>query len=104
MSNHWGTPANRQYQTLSFRGPDFSADFHTFAVEWEPGALRWYVDGVLRAATNTGVPAVPMYLILNTAIGGVWPGDPDDSTALPQSHDVQYVRVYRRSVGPTALP
>jgi beta-glucanase (GH16 family) len=98
VSNHWGTPADHQYRTQGVVGPDFSSDFHTFAVEWEPGALRWLVDGVVRDAMSSRVPDVPMYLILNTAVGGTWPGDPNATTALPQVHEVDYVRVYRRAV------
>ena len=25
----------------------FSDDFHVFRLDWEPGAMRWYVDGHL---------------------------------------------------------
>jgi beta-glucanase (GH16 family) len=39
----------------------------------------------------------PFFLILNLAVGGYWPGDPDPTTVFPQSMLVDYVRVYRRS-------
>lgn len=77
------------------KGPDLSADFHTFAVDWEPGLVVWYVDGVERARTNKGVPDEPMYVIVNLAIGGDWPGNPDATTKFPQTMLVDYVRVYR---------
>jgi beta-glucanase (GH16 family) len=76
---------------------DYSADFHLYALEWEPDSLRWYIDGHLIHATATGVPQAPHYLILNTAVGGGWPGNPDATTVFPQYHDVDYVRVYRRA-------
>jgi beta-glucanase (GH16 family) len=77
-------------------GPDFTADFHTFAVEWEPGAMRWYVDGVERHSFPRTTPDVPMYVILNLAVGGDWDGDPDAATAFPSEMLVEWVRVYRR--------
>ena len=42
------------------------------------------------------VPHAPHYLIFNTAVGGQWPGNPDDKTVFPQYHDIDYVRVYQR--------
>ena len=85
-------------------GRRFAADFHTFAVEWEPGVVRWYVDGRLyQTRTPADLPAGsrwvfdhPFFLILNVAVGGAWPGSPDASTVFPQTMQVDYVRVYRR--------
>ncbi|HEY3286306.1 MAG TPA: glycoside hydrolase family 16 protein [Gemmatimonadaceae bacterium] len=76
---------------------DYSADFHLYVLEWESDSLRWYIDGHLMHATATGVPHTPHYLILNTAVGGGWPGNPDATTRFPQYHDIDYVRVYRRA-------
>lgn len=76
---------------------DFSKDFHLFVLEWEPDGLRWYVDGRLIHSASTRVPHTPHYLILNTAIGGAWPGNPDDTTVFPQYHDIDYVRVYQKA-------
>ncbi len=75
---------------------DYTRDFHVYALEWEPQLLRWSVDGKLIHSTNLGIPHTPHYLILNTAVGGAWPGDPDDTTVFPQFHDIDYVRVYQR--------
>lgn len=77
-------------------GPDFTAGFHTFAVEWEPSAMRWYVDGVERHTFQRATPDVPMYLILNLAVGGDWDGDPDATTPLPAEMLVEWVRVWRK--------
>jgi beta-glucanase (GH16 family) len=74
----------------------FADDFHLYALEWEPDAIRWYVDGKLIHTSTDGVPHTPHFLILNTAIGGSWPGNPDATTVFPQYHDVDYVRVYQR--------
>lgn len=75
---------------------DYSKDFHVYALEWEPHEMRWFVDGHLIHATNNGIPHTPHYLILNTAVGGAWPGNPDATTVFPQYHDIDYVRVYQR--------
>lgn len=75
---------------------DYTKDFHVFVLEWEPDAIRWYVDGRLIHTATEGIPHTPHYLILNTAVGGAWPGNPDATTTFPQFHDIDYVRVYQR--------
>jgi beta-glucanase (GH16 family) len=82
----------------------FADNFHTFAVEWEPAAIRFYVDDHLYATrTPADLPQGtkwvydhPFFLLLNVAIGGGWPGSPDASTVFPQTMLVDYVRVYDR--------
>jgi beta-glucanase (GH16 family) len=98
MSNHWMADDKHLSQTQPFEGPDFTKGFHTFAVDWEPGKITWYVDGVARATSTEGVPHRPFYWILNTAVGGVWPKDPDATTKFPQYHDIDYVRVYKKDI------
>lgn len=75
---------------------DYSQDFHVYGLEWEPDAMRWYLDGKLIHTTTNGIPHTPHYIILNTAVGGAWPGNPDATTVFPQYHDIDYVRVYQR--------
>ena len=83
---------------------DFADDFHLFAVEWLPGEIRWLVDGREYRRTSitqlpTGATWVfdrPFFMLLNLAVGGNWPGDPDATTTFPQQMVVDYVRVYRR--------
>jgi len=85
--------------TPSFRayGPDYSADFHTYAVRWEPGVLVWLVDGVERNRYDSGnVSHEDMYLLLNLAVGGFWPGEPDGSTPFPARFTIDYIRAYQR--------
>jgi beta-glucanase (GH16 family) len=76
---------------------DYSRDFHLYVLEWEPDSIRWYIDGHLIHSTTVGIPHTPHYLILNTAVGGSWPGNPDSTTVFPQLHDIDYVRVYQRN-------
>lgn len=75
---------------------DFTKDFHLYAFEWDPDEMRWFIDGKQIFATKIAVPHTPHYLIINTAVGGQWPGNPDEVTEFPQYHDIDYVRVYQR--------
>jgi beta-glucanase (GH16 family) len=99
FSTHWSSVAaadNHQFKTGDYVGPDFSADFHTFAVEWQDGLCIWYVDGVERYRSVAGIPDEPMYVIANLAVGGDWPGMPDATTPFPSYMDIDYIRVYQR--------
>ena len=97
LTNHYSDAQGKhQSHGGSFTGPDFSQDFHTFAVDWEPGLVVWYVDGVERFRSTEGVPDTPMYVIANLAVGGDWPGNPDATTHFPGSMDIDYVRVYQK--------
>jgi beta-glucanase (GH16 family) len=85
-------------------GQNFAGDFHLYAIEWEPDIVRFYVDSNLYATFNSSLwPAGgkwvfdhPFFIILNLAVGGNWPGSPDESTKFPQSMLVDYVRVYTK--------
>jgi hypothetical protein len=83
-----------QVQGRSYTGPDYSAGFHTFGVDWQPTYVKWYLDGVLAATYSGAMPSDPLYICLNTAVGGAWPGSPTASTAFPVEYNVDYVRVY----------
>ncbi|WP_392676496.1 ricin-type beta-trefoil lectin domain protein [Streptomyces sp. LN785] len=81
-------------------GQAFADAFHTFAVDWAPDSITWSVDGnVYQRRTpadvggNSWVFNKPFFIILNLAVGGYWPGDPDGSTAFPQQLVVDYVHV-----------
>lgn len=87
----------RKSTSGKWTGDDYSRDFHLYVLEWEPDTIRWFIDGHLIHKTTTGIPHAPHYLILNTAVGGGWPGNPDSTTVFPQYHDIDYVRVYRRA-------
>lgn len=83
-------------------GQRYADDFHIFAVEWEADEIRFFMDGNLyHTRKPSDIPAGrkwvydhPFFMILNVAVGGNWPGSPDDTTTFPQSMLVDYVRVY----------
>ncbi|HKT37087.1 MAG TPA: family 16 glycosylhydrolase [Ktedonobacterales bacterium] len=85
----------RSYCT--YTGPDFSASFHIYSIEWSPGKIVWLVDGAQHCLITVGVPNEPMYLLMNTYVGGSWPGPPDRTSVFPQYTDFDYVRIYARS-------
>jgi beta-glucanase (GH16 family) len=70
--------------------------WHRFAVDWRPGSITWIVDGRARwRVTGTAVPAEPLYIVLNLAVGGVYPGPPDETTELPAAVEADWIRVWR---------
>lgn len=79
-------------------------DFHVFAIEWEPKVIRFYMDDHLyETISPADLPAGakwvydhPFFLLLNVAVGGYWPGNPDQTSEYPQTMLVDYVRVYSR--------
>jgi beta-glucanase (GH16 family) len=101
LSNTWYHGGFSAFTYLN--GPDYSAGFHTFGLNWEPTRLTWYVDGVARFSTTENLPPGSlspgkMFVIANLAIGrpGSYPGPPDASTVFPQSLNIQYIRVYQK--------
>lgn len=86
------------------RAPASLADgFHVYAIVWEPGGIRWYLDGQQYAAVvpgdlpwrKTWVFDHDFFVVLNVAAGGTWPGYPDRSVTFPRTMLVDYIRYYR---------
>jgi beta-glucanase (GH16 family) len=103
---HYGNPHEMQSDSYDLSGgATFDQDFHVFAIEWEENEIRWYVDDVLYHSasewfTSTADYPAPFdlsfYLILNVAVGGTWPGNPDETSVFPQIMQIDYVRVYQK--------
>ncbi len=104
-----GDTSNKVYQTYHYYdngslrstpsyqhwGSDFSQDFHTFGMKWEPGRITWYVDGTAtNSFSDSNVAAEEMYLLVNLAVGGNWAGSPDGSTSFPARLTIDYIRAY----------
>jgi beta-glucanase (GH16 family) len=84
-------------------GAKLSDDFHTYAVEWAPNSVKFYLDTILyQTRTPADIPAGtgwvfnhPFFMILNVAVGGPWPGSPEPGTPFPVQMLVDYVHVYK---------
>lgn len=109
---HWGatTPYEHHFHAVEQRTAQagklvsYPDGFHTYAVEWLPDQLRFYVDDVHHATfyndeLGNFLPrlSAPMRLMINTAIGGDFLPPPDESTRWPQRFLVDWVRVYERA-------
>jgi hypothetical protein len=77
-------------------------DFHTFAIEWQPGEIRWYIDGIqyhrarpADVAPNQWVFDHPFFMLLNVAVGGNFGGAVGSDTTFPQAMTVDYVRLFQ---------
>ena len=111
---HFGEPHTQKQGSYTLENGDFSEEFHVFMCEWEPGLMKFYMDDKLVYEMNdwfTKKPGFgeitypapydqPFYMILNLAVGGNWPGNPDDTTAFGENARlmVDYVRVYQKDV------
>lgn len=109
---HYGEPHDQSQGTYTVDAKDNFADqYHTYACDWEPGKITWYIDGVkyheesdwFSAKSGQGevtYPAPfdqPFYMILNLAVGGSWVGYPDESTTYDdQEFAIDYVKVYQK--------
>lgn len=109
---HYGEPHNQNQGTYTLASGDFANEYHVFAVDYEPGVIKWYVDGEQYYETSDWFskwpggaekpyPAPfdqPFHVILNVAVGGDWPGDPDETTPFDEKGAmyVDYVRIYQK--------
>lgn len=108
---HYGEPHGEQQGTVKLESGSFADSFHEYSVEWEPGEMRWYIDGKEYLKVNDWFTAVKgeddkpypapfdqtFYIQMNLAVGGDWPGNPDASTNFDKAEfEVDYVRVYQK--------
>lgn len=108
---HYGEPHASSQGVYKLASGSFSDDYHIFAVEWTPAEIRYYVDGQLYHTVNDWFTKVdgmeevtypapfdqPFHIIMNLAVGGDWPGNPDASTDFENAKVyVDYVRCYQQ--------
>lgn len=107
---HYGDPHAQQQGFKTLANGTFADSFHEYSLEWEPGEMRFYVDGELIHTVNDWFTAVggeekpypapfnqKFYLQMNLAVGGDWPGNPDETTDFSKAEfQIDYVRVYQK--------
>lgn len=110
---HYGVPHNQTQFTYNLpEGESFATGYHTYGIEWEPGSIKWFVDGNMVGEANSWFTAMiegnnrpypapfnqDFYIILNLAVGGDWPGNPDPNMEFGENAQmrVEWVRVYQR--------
>lgn len=104
---HWDNNGHAQY------GGDTACDvekYHVYGVEWDQQAIKWTLDGkkywdanISNGINGTSEFHQPFFILLNMAVGGNWPGNPDGTSVFPDTMFVDYVRVYQLTTDiPTA--
>jgi beta-glucanase (GH16 family) len=110
---HYGGGTTKTGKWWVLPGGGLISDWHTYAVEWRPGDIRWFVDDVLFFETTWwpapggASPVAPFdqnfYILLDLAVGGSWPGLPTAPGPYLGEMDIDYVRVYQSTVRPDGL-
>ena len=105
--HYGGTPPNNTFSSsgrYTEEGVNYSDDYHVYTLEWQPYEMKWFIDGKLyskKTEWQTQGHPYPapfdkrFYIILNLAVGGHMPGNPDETTVFPQSLSIDWVRVYQ---------
>lgn len=99
---HWdnnGTKADFGCSNILSEGI-FAEEFHVFSIVWDANSITWYRDDIQYCAIDITPPALsefqePFFFIFNVAVGGDWPGSPNETTQFPQQMVVDYVRVFQ---------
>jgi len=101
---HYQDFASKAYRTsggsTQLNGEEFSQKFHVFTTIWDRNRIEWYLDNKLYNTfsypNETGNTfRLPYYFLMNVAVGGRWPGSPDNTTVFPQEMIVDYIRVFQ---------
>ena len=96
MTHWWGSYPNQHSETsLYTAAASLAGGYHTYRLEWFRDSVLWYVDGTQRAKHTQNVTDGSLQLVMNTAVGGLFDGNPDGTTVFPQYPRIDYVRVYR---------
>ncbi len=98
---HWDNNGHAQYGGDVDYSP--TTAYHVYSVEWDTSAIKWFLDGtkyweanIANNINSTDEFHSPFFILLNLAIGGTWPGNPDATTTFPDTMFVDYVRVYKQ--------
>jgi beta-glucanase (GH16 family) len=105
---HWDNNGHAQY------GGDTVCNvlqYHVYGIEWDNQAIRWTLDGkkykeanIANGINGTSEFHQPFFALLNMAVGGSWPGNPDGTSVFPDTMFVDYIRVYQLTTGLSTIP
>ena len=105
-TGHWGKDLvshRMKGDTLTIEGPGFHESWHVFSVDWDEDSITWLVDDLpyftlpIESTWDHQPFKKPFFILLNVAVGGNWPGNPDESTTFPQLMKIDYVRVFSKT-------
>jgi beta-glucanase (GH16 family) len=98
MTYHWGANvSSHQKDSTIFTKLQNPNGWHTYAVNWQPGYIDWYIDGhKQKSVISNNVPSKAMEVIVSLAIGGDLPGNPDPTTPFPAYLQVDYIHIYQQ--------
>ncbi len=96
----------------TYTSANLQKGFHTYGMNWTKNTISYYIDGKKTVEYKTPADMhSKMHMLLNTAVGGSWPGSPNASTDWSKTNfKIDYVRVYsgnpnaRAVSGPVAAP
>lgn len=80
--------------------PDVTAGFHTYGVDWQPDKITWYFDGIpYGSCTTPSDMHSPMFMVVNLAVGGNWPGSPPNPSQIDAAFKIDYIHVWNKFPG-----
>ena len=96
---HWDDGGHQSASSHTSVDGKLADDYHIYGIEWDSSQIKWFLDGnqFFNVAITSGAMSEfhqPHFFILNIAVGGDWPGNPDGTTVFPQYMYVDWVRVY----------
>lgn len=100
---HWDNAGQYASFTDSKRMQNRLADsYHVYTIIWDESEIAWYIDDQFYHSIDITPAALsefhqPYFFIFNIAVGGNWPGSPNESTSFPQYMLVDYVRVFQKN-------
>jgi beta-glucanase (GH16 family) len=101
----WGVPNKIEVRSdfISLKKEIFNDKFHVFSIIWEPTKIQWLLNGQLYfeqkiESTMNGTFNKPFHLNINLAVGGNFPGNPDNSTVFPREMIIDYIRVFKNKM------
>ena len=99
---HWNQGGHVSYGQGYTHESNLSDEYHVYSIIWDDQNIRWYFDDInfnTMDITSEALSAFHnnFYFIMNVAVGGVWPGSPDNTTLFPQWMIVDYIRVFQEN-------